>query len=242
MIIQDYSSLEELSRASAELFQQIAAESVSSKGIFSVALSGGSTPEMTYQILSKPPFRDTVPWKKTHVFWGDERYVPSDDDLSNSRMARRVLLNHVPVPDSNIHPIPYLPTPQQSAIQYESILRNFFQHQAPRFDLILLGMGSDGHTASLFPGTTILNERERWAKEVFLPSQNMYRITITLPLINRAANIAFLVHGSEKAAILASVLGKRGNSNALPAQLVHPENGELYWLVDKAALGTRPQI
>lgn len=234
-ILQDYPSEEELALAAAGLFRQFALEAVEKWGMFSAALSGGTTPKRMYQILSENPFRDTTPWKKIHFFWSDERYVPLNDSKSNAGMAFKNLLDMVPVPKENIHPIPYLSTPEESALSYEKTLRDFFTGRAPRFHLVMLGMGHDGHTASLFPHTEVLSEKERWVKEVFIKEQESFRITLTYPIINSASNVVFLVQGKEKADALSKVVKGASGIESYPASGIHPENGELYWLIDRAA-------
>lgn len=235
-ILQDYPSEEELAAAAAGLFRQFALEAVEKVGTFCAALSGGNTPQRMYQILSESPYMETVPWDKMHIFWSDERYVPLNDRQSNAGMAFKYLLNNVPVPKENIHPIPYLSTPEDSARSYEKTLKEFFSREILRFHLVMLGMGADGHTASLFPHTEVLKEKERWVKEVYLPEQNSHRITLTYPLINSAANVVFLVQGKEKAAALTKVLKGTSGPEEFPAGGIHPEKGELYWLIGRDAL------
>lgn len=234
-IMQDYPSVEELALAAAGLFRQFALEAVESSGIFCAALSGGSTPKRMYQILSENPYKDTTPWQNIHFFWSDERYVPLNDSQSNAGMAFKNLLNNVPVPKENIHPIPYLSTPEESAQSYEKTLRDFFSGQLQGFHLVMLGMGADGHTASLFPHTEVLHEKKRWAREVYLKEQESHRITLTYPIINSAANVVFLVQGKEKAATLSKVLKGASGIEDFPVSGIHPEKGELYWLIDREA-------
>ncbi|HEX2866077.1 MAG TPA: 6-phosphogluconolactonase [Ignavibacteriales bacterium] len=236
-ILQDYPSSEELALAAAGLFRQFALESVERSGFFLAALSGGSTPKRMYQILSESPFKETVPWGKIHLFWSDERYVPLNDTRSNAGMAFKNLLENVPVPKENIHPVPYLSTVEDSALSYEKTLKDFFsryfKNTSPAFHLVLLGMGHDGHTASLFPHNPVLNEKERWVKEVYLKDSK--RITLTYPVINRASNIVFLIQGKDKAPALSKVLKGISGSEEFPAEGVRPETGELYWLIDREA-------
>jgi 6-phosphogluconolactonase len=200
-----------------------------------VALAGGHTPERTYQILSQPHFHDQVPWTKVHVFWSDERCVPPDDPRSNAHMAHQALLDRVPIPPDQIHPIRCNQNPQQAAEEYESLLRDFFAGRSPCFDLILLGLGENGHTASIFPGTLAVEEQKRWVTAVFVAEQAMWRITMTPLLINQAAMVAFLVAGTAKARVLQRVLGGPFESYDLPAQLIQPVSGGLDWIVDEAA-------
>ena len=226
--------LEELSRAAADLIAAEAQRAVQAGGRFAVALSGGGTPRRAYEILSREPYRKLVPWEKTHVFWGDERCVAVADPRSNALMARQALLDHVPVPPKQVHPMRCGRSPAESAERYEAVLRGFFAGRAPRFDLILLGLGENGHTASLFPGTPVLEERQRWVAEVHVAEEGMHRLTLTLPVINRAAVVVFLVSGGGKAQILREVLEGSPGQHPVPASLIRPE-GRLLWLVDRDA-------
>jgi 6-phosphogluconolactonase len=230
-----YDDYEALSNAAAGIFVQQARQAAQTKGWFSAVLSGGQTPRRTYELLARPPYRDHVSWGQVHVFWGDERCVPHGDERSNTRMVRQALLDHVPIPSSLIHPIACSEVPSQGAKQYEAELHDFFGEQPPRFDLVFLGLGENGHTASLFPGTPVLAERERWVSEVYVAEQKLYRVTLTAPLINQAAVVAFLVSGAAKAGVLQEVLEGPADPRRLPAQLIHPREGELHWLVDRAA-------
>jgi 6-phosphogluconolactonase len=224
-----------LSEAAARLFVQQARHTVQAQGRFTVALAGGHTPERTYQLLAKPPFQDQVPWTKVHVFWGDERCVPPDDPRSNAHMARRALLDGMPIPPEQIHPILCYQNPQQAAEEYESLLQNFFAGRSPCFDLILLGLGENGHTASIFPDTPAVEEQEHWVVAVYIAEQAMWRVTLTPPLINQAAKVAFLVAGAVKAQVLQRVLDGPFEPHILPAQLIRPASGNLYWMIDKEA-------
>jgi 6-phosphogluconolactonase len=223
---------EALSVAAAEVFVAEARKAVDARGRFTVALAGGDTPRMTYELLGQEPFRGLVPWQKVHIFWGDERCVGADDPRNNARMARRVLLDRVPVPPGQIHPMVCVSSPREAAAEYEALLRGFF-NGAPRFDLVLLGLGENGHTASLFPGTPVLEEQQRWVAEVHVAEEGMDRLTLTAGTINAAARVVFLVSGSRKAAVLREVL--EDASCTLPARLIAPAEGELLWLVDRDA-------
>jgi 6-phosphogluconolactonase len=236
-VIRIYSSHESLSEAAAELFVARAEAAIKARGRFSVALSGGSTPRRTYEILARAPFRDRVAWSHVHVFWGDERCVPPDDPRGNALMAQGALLAHVPIPRARIHPIQCAESPESAARQYEAVLRSFFAGGPPRLDLILLGLGEDGHTASLFPHTSVLREKERWAAEVYIAEQALYRVTLTPTIINQAACVAFLVSGAAKAHVLEEVLEGPRDPVRLPAQFVQPElhGGDVHWLVDNEA-------
>lgn len=234
--IRVHGGMEVLSRAAAGVFAQIARKCMTPKGgRFVVALSGGHTPLRAYQLLSQPPYRDLVRWDKTHVFWGDERCVPKDDPRNNARAAMQALLDHVPVPRGHIHPIPTELPPEKAAEKYEATLREFFHDGSPRFDLIFLGLGEDGHTASLFPNTPILEERTRWVKEAFVAEQNMPRVSLTVPVLVEASSIVFLVQGANKSRALREVLEGQFRPLEFPAQLIRPTRGELIWLVDEEA-------
>ena len=234
-MIHIFQNLEKLSQAAAETFVNLADQAVRARGRFSVALSGGGTPRRMYELLASNPLRGRVRWSAVHVFWGDERCVPAEDPRSNARMARQALLDHVPLPAGNIHPISGELPPTQAAARYETILRKFFEGGEPVFDLILLGLGENAHTASLFPHTPVLQESQRWAAEVYIASQEMYRVTLTAPLINRARKVLFLVSGAGKAEALQHVLEGAVQPNDFPAQLIRPNGVHATWLVDKAA-------
>ena len=232
--------LQQLGRAAALEFLRRARGSVREKGLFSAALSGGSTPRSLYSLLANDSsFRAEVPWEKTHFFWGDERHVPPEHPESNYRMAEEALLSKVPIPPENIHRIEAENADAQAAAEdYEAALRTFFRLKAgefPRFDLVLMGMGADGHTASLFPGTEALRERNRLVVANWVATVQSHRITMTLPLLNRAAMVLFLVSGEEKAETLRRVLAGEERQNPLPAQLIRPTHGRLLWLVDRGA-------
>lgn len=230
-----FKDLDELSRAAAEMFVDLVNQSIAAHGRFSLALSGGQTPRQLYGILAEAPFRERIHWQAVHIFWGDERCVPANDPRSNALMAQEALLNHVPVPSSQIHSVQGDLLPAQAAEQYEAKLRDFFGEQPPVFDLILLGLGDNGHTASLFPHTPVLDEKKRWVAEVYVAEQEMYRVTFTAPLINQAHQVIFLVSGAEKALALREVLEGAYRPQQYPAQLICPASSHPIWLVDKAA-------
>lgn len=232
-----YPDFESLSLGAAELFAAIAADSVRDRGRFIVSLAGGGTPKRAYELLSREPFRDRIAWDRTQVFWGDERCVPPDDPRNNALMARRALLDHVPVPPEGIHPILCPESPRDAAENYEAVLRSFFADGPPRFDLILLGLGENGHTASLFPYTPSLGERGGWVCEVRPTDADTDRVTMTAPLINQARAVVFIVSSDAKAGVLKEVLEGPDDPMRLPAQLIRPElhGGETYWLLDKPA-------
>jgi 6-phosphogluconolactonase len=231
-------SLEALSREAASRFQRLATQSIAAGGRFSVALSGGSTPRALYRLLGEPPFRGAIDWTRVHLFWGDERFVPADHPDSNYRLACEEFIGKVPIPSENVHPIPTQSgDPQTAASQYEETLRRFFAAPRPRFDLVLLGLGADGHTASLFPESPALDERERLVVAVHVVKLDVWRITLTPPALCSARLAVFLVSGSDKAPILRETLEGPHDPRRLPAQLVRPEEGEVVWLLDEAAAG-----
>ncbi len=225
-----------LADAAAQYFVERAREAIAQHGRFAVALSGGSTPRAMFARLAAAPMRDAVDWPRVHVFWGDERMVGPEDEASNFRMARETLLDAVSLPAANIHRIRGEDRPPLAALACELDLRDFFRTpRAPVFDLVLLGLGDNGHTASLFPGTAALRETERLAVAQYVEVVAQWRVTFTVPLINAAAHIAFLVAGAGKADVLRRVLDGPYDPDVLPAQLIQPRDGALLWLVDAAA-------
>jgi 6-phosphogluconolactonase len=230
--------LDAVAHAGADLFVEMC-QAVSSSGFFTVALSGGGTPKALNRLLSAPPYIDQVDWNRVQFFWGDERFVPPGDPESNYRMAEETLLAHLPVDPAQIHRIhTELDNPEAAASEYEEELRAAFQlatGQLPQFDLVFLGMGPDGHTASLFPHTAALAVTDRLAVANYIPKLASYRITLTVPVINNAAVVAFLASGADKASALAAVLEGPHDPDQFPAQKIAPVDGDLYWLVDHAA-------
>ena len=230
---------EEVSQRSAALFVRLAHEAVLSTGYFAVALSGGSTPKALYTLLISDQFRSQVPWQHVHLFWGDERCVPPDHPESNYRMVREALLDQAPIPAQNIHRMSAEQADHTSAAAvYEQTLRGFFEVAAgelPCFHLILLGMGEDGHTASLFPGTTALAETKRLVVANYVEKLGTHRLTLTVPVINHAANVAFMITGSAKAPVLKKVLEGEHDPQQFPSQLIRPKKGQLVFIVDRAA-------
>ena len=226
-----------MSEAAAEFIVELAAKSIAIRGKFTIALSGGHTPDKLYSLLSSASYRDRIEWGKTFVFWGDERCVPLDDERNNAHQAKLLLLDKIEIPSVNIYPIPVELEPAEAAKKYEETLKVIFGETLPSFDLILLGLGDNGHTASLFPYTSVLIETHHWVKEVHVEEQKEWRITMTVPLINQADKIAFIVSGKEKAEILQSVLNGPYDPDMYPAQLVQPVEGHLYWFADEAATG-----
>jgi len=234
-MIKVYPDLESMSQAASALLIEQANRAVAARGRFCVALSGGSTPRRTYELLAGPPFKEQAPWHRMHIFWGDERCVPLDDPRSNARMAKEAWLDRVPIPESQIHPMHCAGAPAEAARKYEAHLRQFFTGHPSSLDLVLLGLGDNGHTASLFPGTPVLKETERWVSEVYVAEQDLYRVTLTAPFINQAAMVAFLVAGAGKAEVVWQILRGPRDPERLPAQLIAPQPGELLWLTDLKA-------
>ena len=226
-----------MARAAAAEFARAAVSACAARGAFRVALAGGSTPIAAYETLADPrgPHRQAVPWEKVHVFFGDERQVPPDSRLSNAFMAKEALLRHVPIPPDQVHRIRgENPDPDRAAEEYEEILRDRFRlggSERPRFDLVLLGMGADGHTASLFPGSRGLEEQNRLAIATEAPVEPTGRITLTLPVLNAAAETLVLVTGAAKGPAFARVRA----GGPLPAARLRPVDGSLLWLLDRAA-------
>ena len=220
----------------AEFIAGVAAQSIADRGRFTIALAGGGTPRPVYARLATASYQDRIDWTRVHVFFGDERCVPPDDTRSNFRMARETLLDHVPLAPGNIHRIRGEDDPALAALACEQeVLRLFRTSAAPAFDLICLGMGDNGHTASLFPGTAALREQARWVVPQYVEVMATWRVTFTTALINAARDVAFLVEGAGKAEMLWRVREGPYEPEVLPAQLIQPVNGQLHWLVDGAA-------
>ena len=238
--IRIYDDIQSLSRAAAGLVLERALEAVAARGWFSVALAGGGTPRTLYESLSASPYLYVMPWPSIFVFWGDERCVPPDSPESNYAMVRDALLERVPLPLENVFRMKGEVRPRSSAaLEYETTLRGLFpQAGFPRFDLVLLGIGTDGHVASLFPGSPALEERERWVIETEAPSgySTRDRLTLSLPLINSARTVIVIAAGENKRPVLKMVFDapSPGDKN-LPATLVNPREGELIWLLDRSA-------
>lgn len=226
---------DELSRNVADWMTSVINNTLAGTDRFTIALSGGSTPQKLHNLLASPAYAESILWEKLYFFWGDERAVPFEDDRNNAKMAFDTLLDKVPVRKENIHIMRTDIAPEASAREYEGILHQYFDGKPHSFDLVLLGMGDDGHTLSLFPGTAIVHETTSWTKAFYLDAQKMYRISLTAPIVNLASNIAFLAVGSNKAHTLKEVLKGDFRPDTYPSQLIKPVNGELHWFVDKAA-------
>jgi 6-phosphogluconolactonase len=222
---------------------------------FTIVLSGGSTPKKLHLLLASDQFRNRIDWQKLHVFWGDERYVPFADDRNNAKMAFDTLLDHVPVPESQIHIMRTDIDAEESAKEYESILQEYFPGAASStpqaasidstynsslithysFDLVLLGLGDNSHTLSLFPGEEVIHEKHHWVRSVFVKEINMQRITLTAPIVNLSKRIAFLVSGQDKADAVAHILSDNYDPDLYPAQVIIPMHVEVIWFLDEGA-------
>lgn len=234
IIIRDDPAL--LAKQAAEIFVAGARVSLCKRGRFAVAISGGATPRRMHKMLAGEPYILNIAWGKTHIFWVDERCVPSDSRKSNYGMAKKDLIDIVPIPETHVHFMACESSPQVSAKKYQAILSDFFSAgsaRIPRFDLINLGMGADGHIASLFPGQKPLYEKEKLVVAVKGGNPNVDRISMTVPLLNQARHIVFLITGEDKAKTVQTVLEDR--QIRLPAQKIRPLNGQLTWLLDRGA-------
>jgi 6-phosphogluconolactonase len=236
--VECFSNRGEMMCVEAERVVAQASQTIAHRGRFLLALSGGSTPRPLYELLASRPFATRIDWPRVHVFWGDERCVPPDHPESNYRLAREVLLDHVPLLPANVHRIRGEDEPERAADAYEELLGNFFGTRAisptVSFDLVLLGMGADGHTASLFPGSAAVRETRRWVVASPGPQPGSWRVSLTPVLLNAAENVTFLVSGADKAERLKEVL-EDGQADLLPAQLIRPTHGALHWMIDEAA-------
>ena len=236
-----YPSTQALLESAARHVLDHAQQAIAARDSFAIALAGGSTPKGLYAMLASPPFRNQLDWTRIRFFWGDERHVPPDHADSNYRMAHEALLRHLPISAAQVHRVPgELPDAQAAADQYEAALREQFEvsePDVPRFDLILLGMGPDGHTASLFPGTQAVHETNRLVAAPWVETLQAFRITFTPVLLNHARQVTFLICGRAKAETLHAVLEGPFQPDALPVQVIRPRAGTLTWFVDQEAGG-----
>jgi 6-phosphogluconolactonase len=232
-----FDSLEALSQAAAQLFIESSARAIMDRGRFLAALSGGNTPLKSYELLAQSPYHEQVDWARIHVFWGDERCVPPEDLENSYRQAHDVLLGHVPIPSENIHRLHSELEPETAALNYALVLKQFASPPLdwPRFDLVLLGMGDDGHTASLFPGSDVNVTSPTLAVTAHYQDRPANRVTLTPIVFNSARRILFLISGESKSQTLANVLFGEYHPVQLPAQRIRPTDGELIWMVDQSA-------
>ncbi len=221
--------------AAADFITAKAQEAVRANKKFTWALSGGSSPRRLFELLTTDAYAAKFPWKDTYFFFGDERNVSHESEESNFRMARIAMLDPMNIPSSHIFPVDTSLKPDNAAQKYESDIRDFFRMDSPAFDLIMLGLGDDAHTASLFPGTDIIDNHSDLVASVFLPDKQVYRISFTSRLINQGKTVAFLTFGNNKAEAVTHVFGKYRDHHRFPAQLIKPASGDLHWFLDEAA-------
>ncbi|MFQ5585019.1 MAG: 6-phosphogluconolactonase, partial [Calditrichia bacterium] len=228
--IMHFSSKEELVVAVSNYVKDVIQQSIAQHGECRIALSGGKTPEAFYERLATLQVQAIIPWRRVHLFWGDERAVPPQHPDSNYKMVKNALLQHIPIPDENVHRIRGELEPHQAAKEYAAELQRHFDVALPRFDLVILGVGTDGHTASLFPGTPIVEEKDKTVCEVFVPILGSWRISLTLPVINNAITVLFAATGKNKSEILKKIFTLKKPSLTIPASHVKPKNGKLLWM------------
>ena len=219
----------------AQWICDLIAETLKNQEFFSLVLSGGETPKLLYQKLASEKYSSQINWNRINIFWGDERVVPYQDERNNAKMAFDILLDHVDIPATQIHKMRTDIETNFAVEEYRKLLHTFFNSTAYSFDLVLLGMGDDGHTLSLFPGSHIIDENIHWVNSVYNEKQEMYRITLMPVIVNKAAHIAFMVDGSKKANVLQQVLEGKYMPEKLPSQLIKPVPGELHWFLDEDA-------
>ena len=230
-----FKNAQRLTEAIADWIADHVKETLRTKNQFDFVLSGGNTPKELYHLLATEKYQRQIDWSRMNIFFGDERVVPFEDDRNNGKMAYDALLKNVAIPASQIHYLDTRVKPELSALSYEAMLREHFNNKNFTFDLSLLGMGDDGHTLSVFPGSEIINEKQRWVTSVYVPAQQMHRITLTPVVVNKSERVAFLIAGSSKSKVLANILGPTAAPHLYPAQLIQPANGELHWFVDEQA-------
>lgn len=234
-MIRVFKSIPELITAMANDVVANARQAIAAYGEFNMVLSGGSSPKKLYEAVASPDYKNKIAWSKVNFFFGDERYVPMDDPDNNSNMVRTALLNGLPIPESNIFSVDTSLSPEEAATDYFTRINSHFKGNKPIFDLILLGLGSNAHTASLFPHTAVLHDTSATVQSVFLKEVNTHRITMTAPLINQARHIVFLVYGKSKAEAVRHVLEDEYNPEQYPAQLIQPAHNSLHWYLDEEA-------
>ena len=235
-----FRAADEVLGALADYFVQVASQAIAARGRFAVALSGGSSPKKLYELLASPAYRAQVAWEQVYFFFGDERNVPQTSPDSNYLMAKTALLDPLAIRPAQVFAVDTDLKPAEAAAQYCVDIEEFFGEKKAKFDLVLLGLGDNAHTASLFPHTPVLQDKSVSVKEVWLPEQQVFRITMTAPLINQARAVAFLVYGADKAEAVAQVLGSARNIEQYPAQLIAPSSEEVQWFLDEAAASKLP--
>jgi len=234
--IHAYPNKEKLVTATAELVAGSIEHTIQQNGLCNMALSGGNTPGGVFSLLASSDYRDCVDWNRLHLFWGDERMVPPEHQDSNYRLVQETLLDHINIPDENVHRMRGEIVPDEAAAEYAELLYNHFAVSPPCFDLMLLGLGTDGHTASLFPETDAVEECEKHAVAVFVPKLDAWRVTLTLPVLNAARKILFLVSGKSKSEMVQRIVSNKQPAKEIPATMVNPQNGELHWMLDSEAM------
>lgn len=227
-------------REAAATFFHIARELLEKRGVFVVALSGGGTPKPVYREIGIAGDAKQLPWSNIHLFWGDERHVPPAHDESNFKMVKEQLLGQISIPEGNVHRVPAEMEVRMAAFSYEEVLRGFFETEQPQFDLVFLGMGEDGHTASLFPHSAGLNEEQRWFIANYSAKKEEWRLTLTKNAINAARNILVLVRGRSKAKMVAEALTGPIDNEEKPIQLISPVEGNMIWILDREAAHLLP--
>lgn len=229
-----YSDSDELSRAYADWLLEKTSAVLAGKNSFTISLSGGSTPKKLYRLLAAEPYRSGIDWSRLHFFWGDERFVPFSDEKNNARMAFDELLDKVAVNKDQVHIMDTSLEPEAAVQQYDAILHKYFI-DGSGFDLVMLGLGDNAHTLSLFPGYPIIHDNKNWVAAFFLEEQDMYRISLTKVLVNRSASVTYLVAGADKASSVKAVIEGPSNTDLYPAQVIRNEGNELIWFLDQAA-------
>jgi len=240
--IQIASTISEWTRFAAKSISNQANQAIQERGYYTLVLSGGSTPATVYQTLAADEFRNTLDWENCYIFWGDERCVPPEHEESNFKMAKLALLDRVPIPKENIFRIFGELNPSQAARNYEKVIDQFFDKRDKRFDTVLLGVGNDGHTASLFPGTEALTERSRWVIPTLMPDSDRMRVSLTFPAINNSRNILLLAKGQDKATVVAEIILNAEKLPFLPAKGITGKENSPTWILDKAAAEKLPAL
>ena len=234
--IHAYPNKEKLVAATTERIADCIEQAIQQNGLCNMALSGGNTPGGIFSLLGSSPYRDRLDWSRLHLFWGDERVVPPEHEDSNFRLVQETLLGHIKIPAENVHRMRGEIAPEEAAAEYAELMHGHFKDNPPCFDLMLLGLGEDGHTASLFPETDAVEESEKHAVAVFVPKLDVWRVTLTLPVINASKKVLFLVSGKSKSEMVQRIMSNKQPDKEIPATMVNPQNGELHWMLDSDAM------